>query len=161
MATVIMRREGDKNQGEPILFPKGKYRTKLLSYEQASGVSKVKKNGKETGQEREWSALRVTLKFVGGENAGHEQDFFLFDGREAQVTLFEAAGFDFDRDADQIEVDLDELIGLDLNVFLEVNKKGDYNNVVRFEPAPRTKPAKVKSPVLPNEEPEDEEEEEG
>lgn len=158
MATITMRREGDKEQGEAILFPKGKYRTKLMSYEQREGVGKNAK----TGKERPWSALMVTLKFVGGENAGHEQPFFLFDGREAQLTLFDAAGFDYDREADQVEVDLDELIGLDLNVFLEVNKKGDYNNVVRFEPAPRTKATpKVKSPVLPTEEPDADTEEEG
>jgi hypothetical protein len=155
MATITLRREGDREEGEQILFPKGKYRVKLMGYEQREGVGKSKK----TGKDRPWSGLLVTLKFVGGENAGHAQDFMLFDGREAQISLFQSAGWDVDEQADQIEVDLDELIGLDLNVFMEINRKGDYNNIVRFEPAPRakaTKGIKMGEP-LPNEEPEDEE----
>lgn len=152
MAKITLRREGDQ-EGESILFPKGKYRVKLMAQEQKEGVGKNKK----TGKDRPWSGLLVTLKFVGGENAGHAQDFMLFDGREAEISLFQSAGWDVDENTEEIDADLDELVGLDLNVFLEVNKKGDYNNVVRFEPAPRVKKNVVTSDPLPNEEPEDEE----
>jgi hypothetical protein len=143
MTKVVLRREGEQADGERILFPKGKYRVKLMGQEQVSGKSKVKKNGRETGQEREWSGLSVELKFVGGEYAGHSQDFVLFDGREAQLSLFEAAGFEIPEGAMEVDLPLDDLVGLDLNVYLDVNKAGTYNNIVRFEPAPRPVRAKA------------------
>jgi hypothetical protein len=153
MAVIKLRREGDQQESENTVFPKGKYRVKVMGQEQSSGEGK-EKNGKKG---RPWSALVIDLKFVGGDYAGHQQKFFLFDGREAQLSLFEAAGFEVDREADSLEVNLDDLIGLDLNVFLEPNKAGTYNNVVRFEPAPRTKPAPKAASPTP--EPPDEEEE--
>src|SRR5438132_9121831 len=47
MAKITLRREGESD-GEIILFPKGKYRVKLMAQEQKSGVGKDKpgKKGK-------------------------------------------------------------------------------------------------------------------
>lgn len=135
MATIQLRREGQQQDGDNIVFAKGKYRVKVVGQEQASGEGKAV-NGKKA---RPWSALVLDLKFVGGEHAGHQQKFYLFDGREAQISLLEAAGVEIAQDTESVEVNLDDLIGLDLNVFLEPNKSGTYNNVVHFEPAPRSK----------------------
>jgi len=142
----LKRPEGQ--QGERLLFPEGKYRVKVMGTKEASGESK--KDGKKPYA---WHGAFVSLKFIGGEHDQHVQDFLLFDGSDGLISLFNSAGYEFGPDDEQADVNLDDTIGLDLNVFLEVNKKTNFNTVVRFELAPTSRgKTKTTPPVSTTEE---------
>lgn len=136
MVTIALKREVSKSAAttdkRPDPVPKGKYRIVVDSAEEVDD---------------KYGGITLTVTIQQGDYKGRSIDRLrIFPGgkygpNEALKSLVESLGGD--AEADDIDLDLDGLSGVELNAFIDIRKPkkgtGEYNTITRFTPAPKGK----------------------
>lgn len=102
----------------PVLA-EGKYRGKVIGYEEISGT---KKTGKNAG--KPWSADQLTIEFT---DEGVTKPLRVFHNSKVQTELLEAVGVDTTQAG--VNYGKDDVQGQTLIFYVSVSKDGKFNNV--------------------------------